>query len=438
MKLFQQLLVAPAALGLMSPVAVSAAELNLNDISEYSNSGDQIQSISNFSDLYPTDWSFQALTRLAENHSCAVSIPSSAITRYEAAALLNRCLESIAQLNSEERRLVDEFAPELALIKGRINGIENSVGEFEAGAFSSTTKMSGFAYFTGGAVDGATNDKTHLQYAYGIDINTSFTGEDVLYTGIETGNSDGVIGLDSSTTGSSNALAVTSLFYTFPVSDFVVTAGPLVDQDDVVAATTTLYPETFKLAGLPYSVAGSETGPGVAVSYGNDNGFVASISHVSADGDEASKGIGTEKGDDVTSATIGYNADNWGVGLAYAEGDESDSTTAGYTAFGIGAYWAPEGYPTLSLSYDTKDPESGNDEEDIFFGLGYDWGPGTVNAAVSNIADQLGYDDRMEYELSYTYPVNDFMTITPGIFFQEQNKGSDDQTGYVIETSFTF
>jgi hypothetical protein len=32
MKLFQQLLVAPAALGLMAPVAVSAAELNINGV----------------------------------------------------------------------------------------------------------------------------------------------------------------------------------------------------------------------------------------------------------------------------------------------------------------------------------------------------------------------------------------------------------------------
>ena len=36
MKLFQRLLVAPAALGLLSPISVSANEVNLNDISNYS------------------------------------------------------------------------------------------------------------------------------------------------------------------------------------------------------------------------------------------------------------------------------------------------------------------------------------------------------------------------------------------------------------------
>ena len=36
MKLFKSLLVAPAALGLLSPLSVSASEVNLNEISNYS------------------------------------------------------------------------------------------------------------------------------------------------------------------------------------------------------------------------------------------------------------------------------------------------------------------------------------------------------------------------------------------------------------------
>ena len=36
MKFFQQLLVAPAALGLLAPLSVSASEINLDAISEYS------------------------------------------------------------------------------------------------------------------------------------------------------------------------------------------------------------------------------------------------------------------------------------------------------------------------------------------------------------------------------------------------------------------
>ena len=36
MKLFQRLLVAPAALGLLSPLAANATEINLNEIANYS------------------------------------------------------------------------------------------------------------------------------------------------------------------------------------------------------------------------------------------------------------------------------------------------------------------------------------------------------------------------------------------------------------------
>ena len=65
MKLFQQLLVAPAALGLLAPLAVvnspaaNATELNINGVSDYAatasgNSLDQVTSVTQFSDVYPT------------------------------------------------------------------------------------------------------------------------------------------------------------------------------------------------------------------------------------------------------------------------------------------------------------------------------------------------------------------------------------------------
>ena len=38
MKLFKRLLVAPATLGLLAPLAVSASEVNMNDVANYSRS----------------------------------------------------------------------------------------------------------------------------------------------------------------------------------------------------------------------------------------------------------------------------------------------------------------------------------------------------------------------------------------------------------------
>ena len=56
MKLFQRLLVAPAALGLLAPMAVNATELNIDGVSDYAASGEQVTSIAQFADVYPSDW----------------------------------------------------------------------------------------------------------------------------------------------------------------------------------------------------------------------------------------------------------------------------------------------------------------------------------------------------------------------------------------------
>merc|ERR1712072_1131140 len=104
-------------------------------------------------------------------------------------------------------------------------------------AFSSTTTLSGTAFFTVGSVaDGGTSDteeELYMQYAYGLDINSSFTGEDLLSAGIVTGNASGPLASMDSAEEGTGALTVDSLFYSFPVGDLAVTAGPLVDQDDV-------------------------------------------------------------------------------------------------------------------------------------------------------------------------------------------------------------
>ena len=128
MKFVQQLLVAPAALGLMAPLAVvnspaaHAAELNINGISDYAanasgNSLEQVTSVTQFSDVVPTDWAYQALANLVETYGCVAGYPNGtfrgnrAMTRYEAAALLNACLDRVTEVTDELRRLMAEFKP---------------------------------------------------------------------------------------------------------------------------------------------------------------------------------------------------------------------------------------------------------------------------------------------------------------------------------------
>ena len=167
MKLFQRLLVAPAALGLLAPAAVKASELhvselNLNGVSDYAanfsdGSFEQVTSITQFSDVYPTDWAYQALSNLIERYGCVAGYPNGtyrgnrAMTRYEAAALLNACLDRITEVTDELKRLIKEFEKELAILKGRVDGLEARVGELEATQFSTTTKLKGQTTFVIGA-----------------------------------------------------------------------------------------------------------------------------------------------------------------------------------------------------------------------------------------------------------------------------------------------
>jgi len=313
-------------------------------------------------------------------------------------------------------------------------------------AFSSSTIISGGAAFTVGSVaDGGTNDtqeELYMQYAYGLDLNSSFTGEDLFYAGIETGNASGPLAsMDSAVNPTTNdVLSVHSLYYSFPVGDLAVTAGPLLDQDDVVAATVSAYSDSFRLGSMPWSLQG-QTGPGIGVEYANDNGVVASVSFVSIDGATSNIGIGGDNGDDVTTFTLGYDGDGFGGGLVLANHDGENANSTGYETFGGGIYYSPESIDaTLSVAYDTNDPD-GNAEErsDLFVAVDYEVGPGTLSAAW-NSTDIDGSDanDSTGFEVSYSYPVNDNITITPGFFTVEDTSNGDDDSGVVVETAFSF
>jgi hypothetical protein len=314
-------------------------------------------------------------------------------------------------------------------------------------AFSSTTTLGGSAYFTTGSVSAGTgdaNEELYMQYAYGLDINSSFSGEDNLLVGIEAGNASGPLAdMDSAVnpaSGDDDVLKVTSLYYSFPLGDLAITGGPLVDQDDVVAATTSAYSDDFRLGAMPFSLAGNETGPGIGFTYATDGGIVASASFVSPDGNDSAKGINTDTGNDVTTLTLGYNGDGFGGGLVIASND-GDVGTAGYDTFGAGVYYTPESFPaTISVAYDTKDPETGSDETDFFIGVDYEVGPGTLSAAwkSSDVDDNSDNTDSSGFEVSYSYAVNDNVTVSPGIFTVEETDGTNDDSGFVVETAFSF
>ena len=48
------------------------------------------------------------------------------------------------------------------------------------------------------------------------------------------------------------------------------------------------------------------------------------------------------------------------------------------------------------------------------------------------------HNDNYQYEVAYSYDVNDGMTITPGAFVVENTGATEDEFGVVVTTSFSF
>ena len=374
MKLFKSLLVAPATLGLLAPMTATANELNLQDVSGYSSS-EEVQNISEFNP-----------------------------------------------------------AEELAVTNSRVDGLEARFNNFEAGGFSETTTASFSVDSVIGAIDGSTtSETTSLDFQFNIGLSTSFTGEDSLDIAIDSGNgtpstmSSDIMGFDSGT-----GLVVDGVTYSFPVGGASMVVGDSTDLSTAFtgactySAFTDLTPDD---CGTGNSMGAGGKGVTAAMSYAFDSGFslAGGVTSGSTEilGDAA----------DAFGINAAYSADSYGVAVAYVSDDGGTATDT--------TYWGLNGYYTfdlasLSAGFETSD-DGTTEKSGYFVGLSFpEVGPGTANIAAATTG--LFADSETEtlvYEASYSYALNDGMTITPGIFIKEVD-GADDQTGVAVKTSFSF
>jgi hypothetical protein len=198
--------VAGAVLMELAIVSPAGAEPSVSDLiaETESNSVGQVTSVSQLSDVRPTDWAFQALQSLVERYGCIAGYPDGTFrgnrsaTRYEMAAALNACLDQISDRFASKadldqvKALQDEFAAELATLRGRVDGLESRVATVESQQFSTTTKLEGSVIMTvqyGDQVDTANADsRVSALSEVGLTFNTSFSGDDLLQITLLTGN----------------------------------------------------------------------------------------------------------------------------------------------------------------------------------------------------------------------------------------------------------
>jgi len=300
------------------------------------------------------------------------------------------------------------------------------------GGFSETTTASFSVDTVLGAVDGASSETTSLDFQFNIGLSTSFTGEDSLDIAIDSGSPTqsalgGVMGFDKG-----GALTVDGVTYSFPVGGASMVVGDSTDLSTAFtgactySAFTDLTPDD---CGTGNSMGAGGKGVTAAMSYAFDSGFSLAGGVTSGNkeilGDEA----------DAFGLNAAYSADSYGVAVAYVSDDGGTATDT--------TYWGLNGYYTfdlasLSAGFETSD-DGTTEKSGYFVGLSFpEVGPGTANIAAATTG--LFADSETEtlvYEASYSYALNDGMTITPGIFIKEVD-GADDQTGVAVKTSFSF
>jgi len=491
MKLFQKMLVASAAVSLIAPIGAQAADINLEDMNSYSSSKKSARFNNNFSTIQPGDWAFQSINELAKARGCNSVLPNKSISRYEAAALLNTCIGDVASLTTIESKLVNEFSEELATIKGRVDGLEAKLNNFEAGGFSDTTTLDGSAIFTLGAVDYSqasvtSTEAVQAKYTYQMNLNTSFTGDDNLYVRIKTGNHS-----DWSTTktygtylksgnGNGDTLKVDKIWYEFPVGERnTVWVGPKIENYYMHGTTPSIYqPVTkqFTLGGNGEAY-GASTDSGAGWAYKADNGFAVSTNvgtkqNTSQEVSEVyyNTGILTDETKTSWATQVGYTQPNYSVSAivnlksngwsdtyyhtsAHGGTCTRNLTCDNFTALGLRGWWRPDNTgtatPSVSLGFDTtgyQNTTSSSSNSSAWF-AGFNWndmftpddkiGLAFGKPTTNEIEDSAS---PFAYELYYSYKANDSVTITPAIFGGSDRNGTvgGDVFGALLETTFKF
>ena len=483
-----------SVLSLLPPSAACADEGASTELERYSShelSQEQVTSISEFSDLRPSDWAYQALSNVIERNGCVAGYPNGtykggqAITRFEAAALLNACLDRVTEVTDTLKRLMAELAQELAVLKGRTDGLEAKAGELESSQFSTTTKLSGLATFVvGGVSNNPAGERVTFNYDLQLFLDSSFNGRDLLRTVLRAGNFDSqrnAFGSGLSTLeiafqeeGGPNALGVEKIYYQFPIGgQFTATFAGRAGQEDMLAIWPSAYPSdtilnVLHLNGAPLAY-NENLGPGFGL-WWQQNGWSVSANYVAANGADSAQGLFSSSSAGTSTVQLGYGQENWGIAAIYSYVEagvgvpgatpfittQIEENGVNTNAFGISGYWQPaeSGWiPSISAGYGVNG-SSGSDlrtsqswmvglqwndvlAEGNSFGMGV--GQPTFATATSN--GTQAESGVWAWEWWYQWQVTDAISVTPAIFVLNNpsgNQAGGNQVGALIKTSFRF
>ncbi|MDJ0697464.1 iron uptake porin [Mastigocoleus sp. MO_188.B34] len=482
----------------------------------------QVTSVSQFSDVQPTDWAFQALQSLVERYGCIAGYPNGtyrgnrALTRYEFAAGLNACLDRINELIATAtadlvtktdlatlQRLQEEFSAELATLRGRVDALEARTAELEANQFSTTTKLVGEVIFAATDSFGENdNNNTVLQNRVRLDLQTSFTGKDILHTRLASGNATGLDIPNGNGTfegtqtfnlspGNGNDVAVDWLAYYFPVgksqvylaatggiqSDYVPTVNPYFEDFDGGNGALS----TFASESPIYRIGGG-AGAGVNLVFGEGGGVLKpsslTLGYLASEAADSDLGSGLFDGNYAALAQLNFSFSDrislaatyvhgyHGTGSALFDAGAVDSAVVGTSqanfvandnpyssnSYGVALALRPSNNISLSgfLSYSDITGFGSNDDSEVWsYGVGValpDFGKkGNLLGIFAGAQPYLGTaDGERPYHIEgfYRYRLNDNISLTPGVIWLtnpgQNSNDNDDAVIGTFRTTFTF
>ncbi len=184
----------------------------LNSLNNSKELTPKVADLSKLEDISPADWPYESLQRLIKRYECISGYPNRifngrySLSRYEFTSGLNTCFNTIEKLLRKNavilredieisKQLMKEFETELIILGAKVSNLEKRVAYIENHQFSTTTTLSGqFVVGLTGIASGQKKQGTedihntnNLGYRGRIELNTSFDGNDSLYTRLATG-----------------------------------------------------------------------------------------------------------------------------------------------------------------------------------------------------------------------------------------------------------
>ncbi len=338
---------------------------------------DQVTSVSQLTDVRPTDWAYQALKSLVERYGCIVGYPDKtyrgnrALSRWEFAAGLNACLDKIQELiaaatadfvRKEDLETVKKlqrlFAAELASLRGRVDALEVRTATLEKQQFSTTTRLNGEVVLAGAGIltgDNASGQEAPTNAIRGdrvrLNFDASFTGADLLRVRLQAVNlppfssvlntPEGDIRaagpVFSTAAENNNSVGIDALLYQFPVGeklivtleanagaidDFTDTINPFLDGDGGSGALT-----GFATRNHIYYLL---NGTGLGLRYVLSDQFEISAGYLATDAANPNQGGGLFNGPFGTIAQLTIKpSEAFALGLTYIHAYNNDFTANG-------------------------------------------------------------------------------------------------------------